>query len=139
MERPQACAAATLVAVALLFPSCESANSPAQPTTPTPVVPVDQPIVLTGNVVESGTRTPVVDARVCMHIPDNCAQTQQDGSYRLVLTSSVGNCPTVFGQDFEPRQGLPDPRTPRNNLESDDTTKDTYRSGAVSCLHNLRR
>ena len=67
---------------------------------------------LNGFVLESGSHGPAANVRVCIWqqtngdaYGSNCTQTGQDGSYKLVFTSpTVGNCPWVTAQDFEPRQ-----------------------------------
>jgi Carboxypeptidase regulatory-like domain len=62
MERPQAYAAVSLVASTLLFPSCESANTPAQPTPPV-VTPAPRVFSFSGGVMDTAYR-PVGGSKV---------------------------------------------------------------------------
>jgi hypothetical protein len=93
---------------ALAAIGCSDSPQPSSPAAPSP--PAERS--LRGVVVESGTRAPVPDARVCIwqqtngdEHGGNCVQTAQDGSYRIIFSSPVvGNCPWVSAADFEGRQ-----------------------------------
>jgi hypothetical protein len=81
------------------LPGCRGSYRP--PVGPSPSV--NEPPALKGIVRESGTQAPLAGARVCWSYP-NCVLTGQDGSYRIVRSDPIGNCPYVDGQDFAGRQ-----------------------------------
>jgi hypothetical protein len=100
--------AVTTLAWALATIACSDSPLPPAPAAPS----LTSERSLRGVVVESGTRAPVPDARVCIwqqtngdEHGSNCAKTVQDGSYRIVFSSPVvGNCPWVAAAGFEGRQ-----------------------------------
>jgi hypothetical protein len=112
LDREDALCKAVLLGLVLAGVGCSGARQPT-PTAASP--PVDRQLALTGIVVESGTHVPVRNARVCIH--DSSARSGPntdicswsglsgpDGSYKIVSTGPVANCPWVYGSDFEIRQ-----------------------------------
>jgi hypothetical protein len=90
----------TRMASALVFAGLAGCGGDAPPT---PGGPSQVDWQLTGVVRESGTQTPVPDARVCWTYP-NCVTTGEDGSYRILRSDPRVDCPFVSAPGFEGRQ-----------------------------------
>ena len=92
------CPASLLFGV-LTVAGCSSPSSPVVLPGPTP----SQPVVLAGAIWESGTHTPLADARICWS--NHCATTLEDGTFRLDTTAmsapGYSICVVTGKQGFE--------------------------------------